>query len=556
MKKLIVLLLVFAAIFSLASCSIKSNTGDKTEKTTKESDGDDTPAVNSKADLENSNILSTYGYVARADGYTYFVVEAQHNDGRETGYADSNDIYRIADADDAEAEFIAAVPSAIIDGIAQISVAQLTPYGNYVYFLRDYKNTISRVNISTGKIEDIEEFGAGVYFGRSFSRTNDALYFSLARRVVKDGYDTFEYGYKQLDLKTGKISDFTPDLGTKENEAAYIVAIDGGYVYFFKYSDPDSDPDVIPMGIYRVSVKGGSVEEVCPIPNGVNDHLLNDSTMIAVISGDTVYFGTENGEVLTYSVETGKQIGTLPTEVFDNDFAYAQLFNISGDTVYYVMSDGIYSIKNDGTGKERLIEGNFKDWDDILALGVTENHFYFIDDDFITYRTKKDARIISSTPLAAPAWGSDDLKTYNGEWEYYEYPNMIEIHAYVGNASSAEVPASINGKPVARVYLAWDKQHEVTLKSITVPEGVLSIGTLYADGVETVRLPKSLITMSSRGYPYVFETKDGATIEYAGTKAEWQALCDGCDKYVGIDHSGAEDLTVRCSDGIWTPPAE
>ena len=565
MKKLIVLLLVFAAILSLAACGDKADDGNTNKKTTKKSEGDDTPTVSSKADLENSNILSTYGLVARADGYTYFVVEGNNNDGRETGEAASNDIYRIADADSAEAELIAAVPSAIIYGVAQSSVSQLTPYGNYVYFLREradftmeYKSEvtiISRVNISTGKIEDIEEFGDGTYLSRNFSRTNDALYFSLSRRTD----DTYEYGYKQLDLKTGKISDFTPDLGTKKNEAAHIITVDGDYVYFGKYADPDADPYDIPTGIYRVSVNGGKVEEVCPVPNGIDDVLFSDT--VAVIVGDTVYFGTENGEVLTYSVATGKQIGTLPAEIFERHLNYGPQINFAGDTVYYLMEDGIYSIKNDGSENTLVIEGNLKDWDDdILALGVTENHFYFIDDDFITYRTGKDARIISSTPLAAPIWSwhrnIDDLRTYNGEWEYYEYPNMIEIYAYVGKATSAEVPESIDGKPVVRVDLAWNKQHEVTLKSITVPEGVLSIGTLYADGLETVRLPKSLIIMDERGFPYVFETKDGATIEYAGTMNEWQALCDSCDKDVGIDHSGAEDLTVKCSDGIWTPSAE
>ena len=496
----------------------------------------------SERDEYEFTFYASSGLISYADGYTYFVVPGENNDGSDNGTCYSDDIYRIADDAAAKAQFVASVPRVLFDDIAQVTACYLAACGDQVYYLHERSGlsgfVISRADASTGKTEDLLEVRDGWRLSRNgVYKTKDALYLSVYRITETDGGTPFEVSWKKVDLASGAVTDFELPADVAQADNVSLTAISGGYIYFAKYG---KDGDT-PYGIYRTPIGGGGTDEVCPVPVGAEN---------VKIYANTVWFSTEDGFV-TYDVDTGKKCGSIPETIFDRSFSAGKIFNIAGDTLYYLKSDGLYCVNRDGSDQKQLIEGDLAARsDDILFLGVTGSHFYLLDDDYMTCRFKKDARIISFEPLAEPISGSDDLKVYNGEWEYYDYPNCVIVHAYVGDKENVTVPQTIDGKKVVRVYLSWDKR-ENGIKTLTVPEGVKSLGTLYGKNIEKVDLPRSLVLMTSRGYPYVFETKDGATIVYAGTKAEWQTLCDNCDKYVGIDHSGAKDLTVQCSDGVW-----
>jgi len=520
MKKIAVLLLAVLTVVSLASCGFLFGIFS--------SDADD---------LDNTNIASISGLVARSGNYTYFVQQrGLNNDGSGNGTAYSADIYRISDDETAKPEKVISVPSYIYDGIQQSTVFELMPCGDSVYFIRrsnkDSEYVVSRGNVRSGKIEDVFSFGSMNSW--QFFRDKDDLYIECAWYDEETG--SYSMKHTKINLRRGKAEDLSIDFGIGKEEAAGIFAVSDGYVYFGKKEDVYGDY----YGLYRVPVKGGKIEEIAALNSGFRFRT-------AVVDGGDIYLigngyierrEISSGNTKDYNLPTG-EIRTTP--------------NFSGGTAYYLKNDGIYSYgaSEDGNFSEtKMFEG---DCSGFAGVGVSGSWLYLIDRDTDAFRVRMDARIIPRAPIVEEAdrKNVDDALKFE-DWEYFEYDKIIQIVDYVGDKTEITVPSKINGKPVRIVGLKWVYDTEKKITSVTVPEGIVSLNVLYGDNIKTVKLPKSLEFMSSRGYPYVFETADGATIEYAGTKAEWQELCDSCDKDLAIDHSGARNLTVKCSNGVWT----
>ena len=122
---------------------------------------------------EDTNYLSTDGLVAVQDGYVYFVgvddTSGDLNDGRETGLAESVDIWRIKDEAGAQKELIKSFPVPVPGGVILYGGRDVIPCGDSVYFERDrygygdVYHTLTRVNISTGIAEDVFEYRYSAY---------------------------------------------------------------------------------------------------------------------------------------------------------------------------------------------------------------------------------------------------------------------------------------------------------------------------------------------------------------------------------------------------------
>lgn len=84
----------------------------------------------------------------------------------------------------------------------------------------------------------------------------------------------------------------------------------------------------------------------------------------------------------------------------------------------------------------------------------------------------------------------------DGLWNYVPTNGGIELVRYNGNQIHIDIPALVDNKKVISLECTFDGFYE--LKSVTIPEGILSIsGAFYGcEGLEKVSLSKSLKDLS------------------------------------------------------------
>ena len=82
-----------------------------------------------------------------------------------------------------------------------------------------------------------------------------------------------------------------------------------------------------------------------------------------------------------------------------------------------------------------------------------------------------------------------------------------------------------------------------SLTSVKIPDGVTSIGdeTFYGCGITTIELPASLTSIGDGAFRY---TDNLSTINFGGTKAEWNAITKGA-----YNSERLNKATIHCTDG-------
>ncbi|MBQ4381393.1 MAG: hypothetical protein II794_01485 [Oscillospiraceae bacterium] len=502
-------------------------------------------------DEDNLTYLTSYGRIVHAYGYTWFVASGADLDPEETGYPYCENIYRLADAEGAQPEKVAAVPSFMFDGIDQTTVYMLAPCGDYVYFTKPGMGrgeSLMRANIKTGAMEDLgAEMALSTRIGGVPSRVGDSFYFRrYVEQQLPDGEVWPSFESCVLDLAKGTWTKYEPKLETAQGETASTAAVTKDYIYFTKSVMRDGYGE--PYGLFRVPAAGGKTEDVCAV---------TENRMPWMVCGDTVILmaeGDDDEESLVFlSAGTGKDLASFSLDELNMGYGYN--FALSGDTLYFMNRDGsLNSVKlASGAKPEKLIDGGgrVEPW----GLAAVGDWLWFMnDDDNSAYRVAKTGRILPGTPVV-PGYDMESLRQEkrSGDWSYNEYPAYVRITGYNGSAQEVTVPREIGGKPV-RALSWWAYNHEgKNVKKLTIPDSVVAIGAIEDRSIEEVVIPTSVKHLMSHGWRYTINIKSGGTVTYGGTMAQWQALCDYSAKAhdVATDTSGTDGLRVRCTDGRW-----
>lgn len=104
------------------------------------------------------------------------------------------------------------------------------------------------------------------------------------------------------------------------------------------------------------------------------------------------------------------------------------------------------------------------------------------------------------------------------------------------NSTAVTILAECNGLPVEVVETdSWTSPKEVV-----ITEGIITIGAGAFSNLENITLPKSITTIEADAFGWSFE----GTIQYNGTKAEWNAISKGND-----DNYFYAAGQVVCTDG-------
>ena len=536
MKRITAFILSAVMALSLFACRRGTDGGttasESTVPETTSGSGQDTPAPHGASE-NNTNMLSTYGRVAYADGYTYFVSEGMLGNAKLTGEFDTDDIYRIKDGEET-ATLLLSLPRHLYDGISQTTVFGLIPYGENLYFemtdgIGIGKGTsLYRLDMRSGEYSPVISGSNRKSRANSYNISDGKLY----KQKVNVTEDGMTHEYFQVDLATGGVSRFEPDLGT--TEPTEIICVEDGYVYFFKLGGEYEEP----FGIFRTPLSGGKCEDVVPITVGIHGAYVTQGRVLIVEE-------EKDDRIQVYDVKTGERIGEL---VLDED----KPFNICGDTVYYIKGDSELCAMNiDGTGEHTVVAG--REGFDVMLLGVCKDHFILLDNDLLVYRMEKTGRILPGNPIVKAVERPEDKTDENG-FVYREWENAVEIVGYTGTEKTVNIPKVINHKEVTKVELF--NVGESAAEKIVIPEGVYSAVIYSSRTVREVELPRSLGHMNYRGFPYSFECAEGCVFKYNGTMAQWQSLYDFCREYhdCSVDTYGTRSPVVQCTDGVWELP--
>ncbi|MCR4887378.1 MAG: hypothetical protein K5919_10735 [Clostridiales bacterium] len=514
------------------------------------------------APAENSNFVSSGGWFAYKDGYMYFVgkdwTSKNLNDGRETGYPDSVEFWRIADQPGAQKELLASLPAAQIGGVALDPGYSLVPMDGALWFVREwpgepheFKDQLCRLDLASGNAEILERILSSL----AYSSTN---YVSIP--FFLDGDQIYFLAYSgeaiTLDTRTKEISPWTPQFGLESGRnrisfsrrfgPGYILEIKDGYFYYVDTDPLANDPmDNRYYCIFRRPVSGGDRELVIPrlADYGEADFAFVQGDMIFLFNGEKMFC------VDLASKQAVDQVAMDQVTHISNQ--YGATLNVEDGKVYFLKTDGLY-VKTIGADDETLLISGDTEGFEGLALG--ENYFYLRRSDRVLFRVPRSARFFQEAEILLKEEPEPEPQEEDG-WKFIEYENCVTVEDYVGEESTVQAPAVIHGKPVIRVSLdPYSKTNQV-VRALTIPEGVIRLGVIGGDNLTDLWLPSSLEYMSNDGYPRVFATTDGCVIRYAGTRAEWQALDDrSWSDYASWNFKDLTGLRVLCSDGEWFQP--
>lgn len=486
-----------------------------------------TPTDDGSAKL-GSNYYSTRGRIAYKDGVTYFVQSARDLTGAETGYPDSENIYMLRDGEK-KPELLATVPAPQSGGVTQLGVYYLFPTDDAVYFLSGIGQTITLMGVDINTKEIFEAVSAGneykfrnmpvVSKGRLFLRYNKP--------------DAF--GVLEFDPKSKTLTDLDMSF-IGNDEPKYFVDIRDGYTYYVKLTS-----DLEPYGLFRADAKGNE-QDVCALPqdDDVVPFIMGD---YAVYWGKAEEFGGRKGAIFV-DIESGKKYYVLSKDELWDDLSV----NVFGDYVYYIDKKRGISRKQitDGAEAEQLMEGR-KDFD-TLALAIINDDLLLInDDDMAVYRTALTGRVIPAAPIIKSRADSYEDKQ-DGDWVYTEYENCVKVLTYLGSETEVTIPEQLGGKPVTIVSLWQPSSKEAHIQKLTIPDTVVSIHNVEDRSINTLFIPKSVKHFTWSGFEHSVNVAKGATIIYAGSESEWQALIkDSAERFSGtsVDTSGTEDPVFK-----------
>ncbi len=467
---------------------------------------------------------SNGGRIIHHGGYTYFVQAGLLNDGSENGQAYSENIYRISDAQDAAAELVSYVPSYMADGVDQTTVFYMMGYEDRLYFVRRgcYGNLyICSMDLNTGAIKDLEELPGD----NTSVVACDGEMAIIVCKVYTESDD--KYSFFEFDMASGELREFDPQYPKADDCFNMIYGLSGSRIYYAQIPDTSEDKGYI----FSCDYSGEDVVEYGSVR-------LDTRNMICL---DDYFIYSMEDELFVKDALTGKELITV-----DEYRDKLDSFYIYNGKLWYIDGKKLGTIDLT-TGEDKIL---FDDTRYSFYLGFGDGWVFISDDSgFDTRRVRPDATKAPDDYLADEGIYEDKKE---GDWIYREYPNFTMIVGYEGEASVAEVPKEINGRQVLGVSL-WIYKNK-SLKTLTIPEGVISIYNVECRTVTTLNIPASLRLMTMRGFKNTINLAEGATINFAGTKAQWQEIEDISTSLYGdvsTDTSGTAGATVLCSDGSW-----
>ena len=498
------------------------------------------------ADLNqnNNSYAAAGGRIVHAYGGTWFVQPGQENDGHENGYVYSENIYFLSDEDGAEPVLVGWIPSDATDGIQQWTVFSLvpgpeTPEGRFLYFTS--RNSLYRLNLATG---ETVRFEYRVFPGWSFNifnRSGDKLYFAVAESTDPTSEGYYNAVSMVLDLTSGSIEPFEPHLPAAQGEYTKLIGMNGDYLYYAKIAARHEEYE--PYGFYRIKAGSAQEEEVAPVTC--------EEINAVFCAGNYLIYGDDDADEFVFlDVESGREVLRVSEDELDLlDYSYA----LSGDSLWYFRDDQLTCMEIPSGKKEAVITG--KDRDIVLLVDAGDWIWFADEDDDGVYRVRKNGRILPASPVVPlPDWDADyyDDPKAEGVWLYREYPNCVKLCGYTGSESALTLPSQLGGKPVTIVQLNLKEMEGI--RSLVIPEGIISLQSIYAPYLKELSLPKSLEQMVIRSYDYTLHLPEDAAVRYAGTVDEWQALYDLNRNLhdVAVDSQRNEADSVICSDGTWS----
>ncbi len=451
---------------------------------------------------------------------TYFVQSAKDLTGEETGYTDSDNIYMLRDGEK-EPELLAVLPV-----LNMGDVYCLYPTEDKLYFLTGLSRSdwsIMEIDYGTKKISEAVSLSGNYRIAGMPVISEDGFFI---RYRDEDGF-----GALKLDTDSNTVKEL--DLSYIENdEPKVFVGMNDEFTYYVKCTS-----DLDPYGIFRADEEGNE-QDVCALPQDFDGipFVLDD---YVVYWNEEDAFGGKSGVVFV-NIDTGKKYYVLSKDELQNDLS----INVFGDYVYYIdEKKGISRKQITGENEaEQLMEGR-TDFD-IVGLAIINDDLLLINkDDLAVYRTRLDGRVIPAAPIIKSLADSYEVKQ-EGDWEYKEYQNCVDVSRYCGSETDVTIPEEIGGKPVTIVSLWQSSQNEEHIRKLTIPDTVVSINWVEDRSIETLIIPKSVKHFTYHGFEHSINIAQGATIIYKGSESEWQALItDNAERFsdVATDTSGTED---------------
>ena len=112
-----------------------------------------------------------------------------------------------------------------------------------------------------------------------------------------------------------------------------------------------------------------------------------------------------------------------------------------------------------------------------------------------------------------PAAGEPENIVTSGDWQYIDYGAEITVRCYMGNSTDVVIPEAIDGKLVTKLTCMPNRgllnvlspmflYHE-SVKSVTIPDSVTSIGPIVFDGcinLESIIIPDGVTEIGETAF--------------------------------------------------------
>ncbi len=501
---------------------------------------------------QNSGFYSMYGTAARLGSYTYFISNGLNNDCSWNGSAYSASIYRIHDLAVSKPELVYTAPASVWAGTEQETLFYMADSAGKLWFmeLQDFSTDdivmrwLDPESLETGEVR--LPFSLR-YLSKSFD--SDGIYFDNCCYYfisAKETETAYERTLWRFDPADSSFSEISLDGLAAENELAYIFTVSHGYAY---YCVGNFDSGSWTNGIYRTNLDAPAPEEVCSID--VENQLEDAEYFYA--TEEYLYWFIDD-ELRAVRISDGKKLTVLTENEGLDPGEYYPTWYINEEEIWFAAPEGLFVCGPEGDNVKKIADDPAEE--DKMGLFVSGSWLWYSLNDHPEYtRILNTGRIFPEKALVKDVYSDIVEEKSNAAWKYEVFPNFVRIVGAAEPEGALELPKEIDGLPV-RSILCWYSDGFEGAYTLTLPEGLVSCGYVYAEGVERIELPMSIETFTHRGFTYSFRTDTETTFVYPGTLEEFEAVCRHSSELyadTGIDADcGSTSFILECKDGLFT----
>ena len=244
---------------------------------------------------------------------------------------------------------------------------------------------------------------------------------------------------------------------------------------------------------------------------------------------------TENGEVYE----------ALLLKITDNNFNNITSEDYT-DALDYLLSEG-YIDSNNIVNVKNVTERNMK-----TGNGSNDKDIYKIEDGNLYYYDKNgektelgdlfDSEILEETDSSLFEITEDGTVSLK---DYYNYYNDYSSNSnWPFDIENMIVPNYINGIAVTKIGFGFSPYYKV-MKTIHIPDNVICIeGHAFkgCENLEQIRMSNNVRSIGYQAFRYCYSL---TTVNYTGTKAEWNTLLSS----ISGDNDNLINAKIICTDG-------